>query len=183
MADPGIPPAVKLFVGMLSAHADLLEVARAMLEDEHGPVDAASDLIDFDFTRYYEPEMGSGLKRQFLSFAQLVAPDRLARIKLRTNEIEREIALRHRTAARPVNLDPGYLTLSKVILATTKDHAHRIYLADGIYAEVTLSWRDRAWRPWPWTYPDYVTDAYVGFFSRVREGYAAQLKGTQAAGP
>ena len=182
MAEPRRAPAVKLFVGMLSACADLLDVARVMLEDEHGPVDAAGDLIDFDFTRYYEPEMGSGLKRQFLSFRRLVAPDRLARIKLRTNEMEKEIARRHPVPVRPVNLDPGYLTLSKVILATTKDHAHRIYLADGIYAEVTLSWRDRAWRPWPWTYPDYATDAYVGFFSRVREEYAAQLKSPRAAG-
>jgi len=182
MAEPRRSPAVKLFVGMLSAHADLLEMARVMLEDEHGPVDAVSDLIDFDFTRYYEPEMGSGLKRQFLSFGRLVAADCLARIKLRTNEMEKEIARRHPVPARPVNLDPGYLTLSKVVLATTKDHAHRIYLADGIYAEVTLSWRDRAWRPWPWTYPDYATGAYAGFFSRVREEYAVQLKSPRAAG-
>ena len=70
---------------------------------------------------------------------------------------------------RPLNLDPGYITPAKLVLASTKDHAHRIYLRDGIYAEVTLSFRGRKWQPLEWTYPDYRRDDYQRFFTECRE--------------
>jgi hypothetical protein len=119
--------------------------------------------------------MGPNLLREFLSFRDLIPPDRIAAIKRETNGIEQELASALKAPApRPVNLDPGYLSASKVVLATTKDYAHRLYLADGIYAEVTLNYCDGRWQPRPWTYPDYRTDAYAGFFAQMRKLYLEQ---------
>jgi hypothetical protein len=135
-----------------------------------GPTAAISDAFSFTETDYYAAEMGGGLKKQFWAFESLIDPGRLAAIKRRTNEWEAEYAaLKQHPEPRPLNLDPGYLTLAKLVLATTKDHAHRIYLADGIYAEVTLSFRGGQWQPFDWTYPDYRRPDYQAFFIRCRQ--------------
>jgi hypothetical protein len=70
---------------------------------------------------------------------------------------------------RPLNLDPGYLTLGKLLLASTKDFAHRIYLGRGIYAEVTLQYKHGAWRHHEYTFADYRRADYQRFFSQCRE--------------
>ncbi len=147
--------------------------ARAALVKVYGPVDHISPLWPFDFTSYYAEESGEGLLRQFLSFAELIDPGKLAEIKLRTNQLEQEHASGGR---RQINLDPGYVDLSKLVLATTKNHQHRIYLGRGIYAEVTLRYTRKSFRPWEWTYPDYRTNHYVEFFNQVRETYLEQLR-------
>jgi hypothetical protein len=129
-----------------------------------------SEAFDFVETDYYDAEMGAGLKKQFWVFGNTIDPGRLAAIKRQTNFWEAEYAgLKTHTEPRPLNLDPGYLTLAKLVLASTKDHAHRIYLAEGIYAEVTLSFRRGAWQPFDWTYPDYRRADFQQFFSRCRE--------------
>jgi len=179
-AKPARP--AKLIVGMLSNDVDLLHRARQLLSRLFGPVDLESDLWPFDVTDYYEPEMGPGLQRQFLSFEALIQPGRLAHIKHTTNDLEARIC---RECAVPpefrrVNLDPGYVTLGKLVLATTKDRAHRVYLAEGIYAEVTLRFEKGQWRAWPWTYPDYAADTYHAFLTRVRQRLAEQLSGSRA---
>ena len=139
-------------------------------EAEFGPAAAVSDAFDFTETNYYDAEMGVGLKKQFWVFASAIDPGRLAAIKRQTNFWEGEYAgLRTHTEPRPLNLDPGYLTLAKLVLASTKDHAHRIYLAEGIYAEVTLSFRRGAWQSFDWTYPDYRRADFQQFFTRSRE--------------
>jgi hypothetical protein len=113
--------------------------------------------------------MGTDLKKQFFAFERLVDAGELADIKIRTNEWEVEHAAAARyPETRPLNLDPGYITPAKLVLASTKDHAHRIYLRDGIYAELTLSYRKRAWQPMEWTYPDYRRDDYHRFFTECR---------------
>jgi hypothetical protein len=114
--------------------------------------------------------MGVGLKKQFFAFERLIDPAALADIKGQTNEWEAAYAaLGKHAEPRPLNLDPGYITAAKLVLASTKDHAHRIYLHDGIYAEVTLVFRHRQWQPLEWTYPDYRRDDYHRFFSACRE--------------
>ena len=182
MARPRVARPVKLIVGLLSGDPDLLRRARQLLVREHGEVDLESELWPFDQTDYYEAEMGRDLRRQFLCFEGLVPPRSIAETKLQTNELETRIAedclLPDRP--RPVNIDPGYLDLAKLVLATTKDHGHRIYLDLGIYAEVTLHYRDGAWQPWPWTYPDYRQPGYHAFFDRVRERYRIQRNETDA---
>ena len=102
--------------------------------------------------RYYEPTMGPGLRKQLWAFERHIDPAALPDIKHHTNDLELALAAESpRPEPRPINLDPGYLTLAKLVLATTKDQAHRLYLRDGIFAEVTLHFRDWGFQPWPWT--------------------------------
>lgn len=167
------PLPVKLLVPMLSASAALLDEACATLGQRLGPVDLRSACIPFVHTDYYAREMGSGLLRSLVSFERLVDAGELAGIKLMTNELERGWSVDGR---RRVNLDPGYLSPGKLVLATTKDQAHRVYLSGGIYAEVTLAWRDGDFRPWPWTYPDYASAEYLVVLREMRGRYMSQLR-------
>jgi len=167
---------VKLFVGMLTGFPDLIDETKDILISNFGSIDLESDRFKFDFTDYYEKEMGPGLVRKFFSFTPLISPEDLAGIKLKTNEIEEDFARRNEAkVARPANLDPGYLTWAKVVLATAKDYSHRIYLKEGIYAEATLRYFQGAYQPWSWTYPDYKTPEYLRFFHRLRKIYLAQI--------
>jgi hypothetical protein len=164
---------VKLIVGMFTAQERLLAASRAELVDTYGPVDHVSPVWPFEFTTYYAEEFGQGLLRQFLSFQSLLDPARLPEVKLRTNALEQRSTVDGR---RQINLDPGYIDLSKLVLATTKNHQHRLYLGQGIYGEVTLRFTRKSFRPWEWTYPDYRTDEYIQFFNEVRQTYLAQLR-------
>ena len=170
------PRPVKLFVGMLAGASHLFEVAEKDLTHKFGTVDISSDIIPFDFTDYYQDEMGPGLQRKFIAFADLVNPKELAPAKLFTNELETDISERLGSERRLVNLDPGYISLAKLVLASTKDYSHRIYLGDGIFAEVTLHYANRQFNSWPWTYPDFKARSYHDFFERVRSQYIETLK-------
>lgn len=121
--------------------------------------------------------MGAGLRKQLLAFRDLLAPDRLPEVKLRTNILEQELAgAGTYPDVRPVNLDPGLLTLGKFMLATTKDQAHRVYLRDGIYAEVTLRYHQGTFEPWPWTYADYRQACVHEFLQQARAYYRERLQ-------
>jgi hypothetical protein len=170
-ADP-----VLLVIAAFSRHGDALSWARDQLEARHGPVALASQAYEFNQTCYYEATMGTGLRKQFLVFRDLVPPDALAGVKLETNALEKELAAAGVHAEpRPLNLDPGVLTLGKLMLATTKDQAHRIYLRDGIFAEVTLRFHAGAFEPWPWTYADYRQDVVLGFLNEARDYFRRRL--------
>lgn len=171
------PQPVKLFVGLLSALPETFPRAASRLAGLYGKIDLESEVFDFDLTDYYEPEMGSGIKRKFVSFEALIGPEQIAPIKVATNELESELAEEVEAAVpRPLNLDPGYLEASKLILATAKNYSHRIYLREGIYAEVTLQFQRGRFTPLSWTYPDYKTEGYLTFFAEVRAKYMAQLR-------
>lgn len=158
-----------LICAALAGSAEWFEAAGERLEKEFGPIDIESETWPFEFTSYYEAEMGPGLLRRIYSFKDLIDPGTIVAIKHATNRIEKELSAQLQQAPpRPVNLDPGYVSAGKLVLATTKDHAHRLYLGEGIYAECTLRWHKGAFEPWPWTYPDYRTEHYREFFSRVR---------------
>ena len=141
-------PRVKLIAGLLSGDPDLMRRAEQLMIRVFGPVDLRSELWPFDNTNYYEDEFGPDLQRQFISFETLAGAEQLAEIKRHTNDLESRLAedVIDDRPGRCVNMDPGYIALSKLALATTKDHNHRIYLGRGIYAEVTLSFRDGAWQ-------------------------------------
>ncbi len=164
-------PKGKLIVGLLAGDADMLREACRRLKREFGEIDLHSECWSFEATEYYRQELGDDILRQFVSFKSLVTPDRLAEIKRTTNDIEQRFCddLVVPSDARLVNIDPGVITLAKLMLATTKDHAHRIYLGQGIHAEVTLRYVDGTWTPWPWTYPDYAAPTYHAFFDQVRD--------------
>jgi hypothetical protein len=170
------PKPVKLIVGMFTQEPRLFDVAQERLSERFGPVDYESQLLPFDHTRYYAVEFGENLQRKFVSFARLIDPGELAAIKRWTNELEMELAVEGR---RRINLDPGYLSLGKLVLATTKDWQHRIYLGGGIYAEVTLRYRRGRFQPWEWTYPDYRSAAYIAIFNHIRHLYTRQRKNVE----
>jgi hypothetical protein len=168
---------VKLFIGMLAGDASIFDLAAGKCAREFGEVESRGEILPFDHTDYYLEEMGPGLLRQFVTFQDLIDPARLPEIKVKTNELERQVAEETKSAvARPVNLDPGYVSSSGVFLATAKNYSHRIYLGLGIYCEVTLHFHQGSFQPWPWTYADYRTPAYVQFFNEVRARYMQQLK-------
>jgi len=173
MATPKPPDPVTLLVGMLSARPELFDAAQAELVERYGHVDLASPVIEFNFTDYYDREMGAGLKRKFLSFAQKIDPGRLAEIKIETNGIEEHFAREQTFAPRPINIDPGYICGSKLVLASAKDRSQRLYLGRGIYAEITLEFRNRTFRPVETTYRDYASPEYIAFFTEVRARHLA----------
>ena len=167
---------VKLFAGVLISDIHLLPRAEQLLSDLYGPIDHRSGVIPFNFTNYYAKEMGVSVERVFFSFERLIEADQLPEIKRKTNALEEELARPKTTVTRPVNLDPGYLEHAKVILASTKNFYHRIYLGGGIFGEVTMHFRNNAYQFFPWTYPDYQSGAYQEFFLQVRKIYRTQLK-------
>jgi hypothetical protein len=180
-AERRIPAPVLLVVAAFSRHDSAVAWGRGQLEKTFGSVGLASAPLPFNQTRYYEPSMGPDLRKQFLAFARLVDAADLAQIKLHTNELERALtATGSWVEQRPLNLDPGILNLGKFMLATTKDQAHRIYLRDGIFAEVTLRFEHGAFEPWPWTYADYREPALHQFLLDARNFYKRQLHESQA---
>jgi hypothetical protein len=167
----------KLVVGGLSKFPEAWAAARRRLLALHGPVDLEAGPWPFAFTGYYREEMGEPLQRWFVAFERLVGQDELAAIKHGTNLIEEQTASPEWPVRRAVNLDPGLLTLGKLMLATTKDQAHRVPIGGDMFAEVTLHYAGRRYVPNDWTYADYRQEAYLDFFAKVREKLHAQLRG------
>ena len=178
MGTPQPPPAVKLIIGLLAASDALLAEARHVLPHRFGPIDATSAPTAWNLSTYYRDEMGGAIRRQFVSCERLVAPGKLAGFKQMANEIEDTW---RPAGGRQVNIDPGYLTATKLVLASTKDAAHRVYLSGGIYAEATLHFANGSFGPYPYTYADYAAADAITFFNRVRATYLAQLRVQSAA--
>ncbi|MDI6844616.1 MAG: DUF4416 family protein [Candidatus Saccharicenans sp.] len=167
---------VKLICGIIFSESEIKEMAVARLAEKFGKPDLKSQDFPFTFTDYYRPQMGERLFRAFLSFPGLISPEEIAKIKVWTNNLEDEFKNLYRTPPRPVNLDPGYLTSSALIMATAKDFAHRIPLAMGIYAHLELLFTRKGVKTLEWTYPDFRQPAYHEFFLQVREVYLKQLR-------
>ena len=161
---------VKLIVGFIYKDEAVFAGAKNKLRRKFGSIDFQSPAIDFNYTDYYEPEMGKGLKRKFISFRRLIRPEGLYRVKLYTNRLESRFLS---GKSRLVNIDPGYVDMAKLVLASTKDYAHRVYLRKGILAEITLSYRNDSFSPNDWTYPDYRAAEYIAIFNQIRKLYAA----------
>ena len=161
---------VLLILAAFSRYSEALDWAKRKAEGEWGPVALESQPFDHRETDYYEATMGRDLKKNFLAFETLTDPAGLVTWKEVSSSWESEYQrFKRHPEARPLNLDPGYLTEAKLVLATTKDRDHRIYLDRGIYAENTLFFHHGAWQPRPWTYPDYRRADYHQFFDRCRE--------------
>jgi len=169
---------VKLFIGVLVSSSKFIPEVEQRLTALYGAIDHRSDLIPFDFTDYYEPEMGDLIDRVLFSFERLIEADQLPEIKRQTNGLEEELASTLKTprAKRPVNLDPGYVEQAKVVLASTKNFYHRIYLGVGVFGEVTMHFKNNTYQFFPWTYPDYQSKDYQEFFLRTRQILRSQLR-------
>jgi hypothetical protein len=177
MGIPTLPKPVKLFVALLSNDPALFRISLDHLQSHYGPIDLESETFAWNMTDYYRKEMGENLQRKFVTFERLIAPDALANIKLTTNDLEISLSGGESpTSPRCVNLDPGYVDATKLVLASAKNQAHRIYLAHGIYAEVTLLYYHGEFHPFIYTYPDYQWPETYAFLRCAQQHYRQQLR-------
>ena len=177
MGKPKEPNPAKLFMSLIVSENDILSQGMEDLHLNFGEIDSISEKFPFNLTDYYTKEMGSLLFRHFIPFERLISIPLLPDIKQTTNRLEEKYA--SPDGNRRVNIDPGYLCLEHVVLATTKGYTHRPYLRDGIYADLTLIYREKSFRPLEWTYPDYRQDEIIGLFNQFRKKYAEDLKGRE----
>jgi len=173
MSSPREPDRVKLISSLFSPEKGLIDTVIKQLEDICGPVDWISPELLFDRTKYYAKEMGWPLYRRFISFKALAHPDQLVPLKLETNAIEKRYTL---DGNRKINIDPGYMSPERLILATGKNFTHRVYLSQGIYADLTLIFQKGCFKTLEWTYPDYADPETIGFLSELRVRYMNELK-------
>ncbi|MGB2600747.1 MAG: DUF4416 family protein [Candidatus Omnitrophota bacterium] len=164
---------VKLVASIIFKEDASLAGAEKKLIQKYGPLTSLERILPFDFTDYYEEEFGKPLKRKLLCFEKPVDMEKIADIKLTTNRIEDSF---REDDKRTVNIDPGYITEAKLVLLTTKDYNHRVYLGRRIFAESTLYFQEGTFKPWPWTYPDYGSQPLISYFNEVRALYAEGLK-------
>ena len=173
------PKPVKLIVAVMAADHKCLSTALDVIVVEFGTTDLVSDVWPFDQTDYYKEQTGPHILKQLVSIEKLIDLGELAQIKHKTNKIEQSQAeLLHSSGVvwpRPINLDPGIIEPSKLVLASTKNYSHRIYIGEQMYAEVTLTFHKGKWQPFPYTYPDYKQPAYHEFFSKVRNRLIKQM--------
>ncbi len=163
------PVPCRLIVGAIYSNPQILTMAVREMEKKLGRVEMESEEFDFNHTEYYHEEMGDNLKRKFFALEKPVDRDQLVEIKHFTNKIEARYGEKVGDFVfRRVNLDPGLLTLANLVLASTKDFAHRIYLSEGIYAEITLIYEKKEFWALPWTYPDYTLTGALEFFQKIR---------------
>lgn len=169
------PQPAKMVIGVFLSEKRLFGEIVGHLTERFGKLDIVSAWMPFDFTSYYEQEMGAPLFRRMMAFDGFMEQNRLADVKLETNAIENRYC---RQAKRRINLDPGYLLSQRLVLATGKNFAHRIYIGKRIYADLTLVYQRNAFRSLPWTYPDYKDEGMQKFLLRVRAKYRRDLKET-----
>ncbi len=166
-------PPVKIIVALTRKSGTAIDEIFRILEEKFSGIERISARFDFSrFTDYYTREMGPQLEKDFIVFSALEIPDALPQFKLWTNEVEDKY---RRADRRTINLDPGYVCDAKVVLATTKNYTHRLYLGSGIFGDVHLVYRNHTFNAQPWTYPDYKQPEIIKFFNLVRENYMHQL--------
>jgi hypothetical protein len=172
MSKPQEPKPAKLVIGLFMQDRALFEPLAVELASEFGCLDMVSPWMPFNYTTYYQQEMGTPLFRRLLAFKPLIEQLQLAAVKLTTNRLEDQYT---RSGRRRVNIDPGYLLYERFVLASGKNFSHRIYIGHRIYADLTLIYRGGAFEKLPWTYPDYADRPILSFLEQVRDKYAADL--------
>ncbi len=171
------PEPVKLVINFFYSEEEQLERALLRLSEEYGPIGNRMPPIPFDHTTYYDREMNGPLKKSMVCFTELVPRDSLADQKLFADQLEKELAEAAGTPGlRPVNIDPGHMSPEKLVLASGKNFAHRIYLGKGIFADLTLTYRQNRFEALPWTYSDYIVGAVLDFLGETREQLMHQLR-------
>ncbi len=164
----------KLIAALTSSDLSLMNDIEQQLSEKFGECDLISELFSFsDFTDYYAPEMGENLQKKFLCFSEMILLEDLPDIKHVTNDVEQQYAVNDK---RRINIDPGYVIHSQMVLTTTKGFSHRIYLGKGMYAELTYLCKGKEFYPLEWTYPDYRERLAIEFFGEVRKKYLQQIR-------
>jgi hypothetical protein len=164
---------VLAIVGVLGAHAAAVAEAAERFAEPWGGLDLSSEAEAFDGTRYYEEEMGAGLERRFFSCCRLVPATALVALKHRAWEVEQQNLVHNR---RCVNLDPGFVDLHKVVLASFKDGPQKLYLGEGVWADMVLCFESGAFTALRWTFPDLRAGAHRDFFMAARRRYKELLR-------
>lgn len=167
------PEDVKLICSVFSPEETMIRECIERLEEIFGPADWVGPPMFFDRTKYYEREMGWPLHRRFVSFTRLIRPEQIVEAKLAADGLEQEYS---REGKRRVNIDPGYVSLERLVLATGKNYTHRVYLSKGVYADLTLLFQRGTFRSLEWTFPDYASSEMIGIFNEIRTGYKDQLR-------
>jgi hypothetical protein len=167
------PELVTPIASVFTSDEKLFEPVKETLSKRLGSCIYESSVLPFNHTDYYTAEMGSDLKRSIFAFNELIVPSKLPALKLWSNSLEQDWAV---GSKRQVNIDVGYISLGKLVLASTKDHSHRLYLGEGIYGEVTLRFVGGQFQPWPWTYPDYASLQYRKIFAEIRRLHREKLR-------
>lgn len=173
MSIPEVPTPSRLIIGVLYSDKQWADHALPRLTEALGPIEDDVGPLPFDFTDYYQDELGPGIQRRLWVFERLIDRGELASVKRLTNRIEYAYTEQGR---RKINLDPGLLSLENFVLATGKNRAHRIYLRDGIFADLTLIFRGGSYRPLEWTYPDYATSEMRRILGELREKYKCRIQ-------
>ena len=168
MSELQAPKPAKLVIGLFTGDIRIIEKLIPEFISVYGHIDLVSPWMAFNYTRYYEMEMGTPLYRRLCSFQSLVAQQDLAGIKMNTLRIEQSFS---QTGQRRVNIDPGYMLRERFVLASGKNFNHRICIGDGIYADLTLIYHKGNFQRLPWTYPDYADDDMLAFLEQVRNKY------------
>ena len=173
MSIPQEPKPAKLFVSVISSSVERINATLSELAAHYGILDFVSPLLPFNYTDYYCAEMGKVLFRRFASFDRLIQQENLTLIKVQTNALEDK---QTEEGNRLVNIDPGYLLAERLVLASGKNYGHRIYLSKGIYADLTLIYRDKDYQPLAWTYPDYAEPRVRAWLGALRQKYLLQVR-------
>lgn len=174
MSKPKDPEAARLILSVIYPEGAEIPAAWKAIEKAWGPLDFLSTVRSFDYTSYYEKEMGRPLYRRWAAFRTLVAQDRLVEVKWQALAMERQWS---REGKRSLNLDPGLITAERLVLATGKNYSHRLYLGQGIFGDLTLVFRKGTFQPLPWTFPDYKEEDSIWMFNKIRERYLKELQG------
>ena len=164
----------KLVIAIMTGQAHLVPDVVSSITEHFGMIQKESHWYSFSYTQYYEEEMGKNLKKYLVALSGLRQEDELADIKITTNALERKWM--ENETNRTVNLDPGLIFLDKFVLASTKRAPHRLYASQNIYAELTLIYQDKKYRPLPWTYPDFCRESILEYLSEVRNMLKKELK-------
>jgi hypothetical protein len=174
MSIPREPLPAKLLIGLLYRDLTLQRQVIDLLLGRFGPADFVSTPEPFHHTTYYDREMGSGILRRKVSFLALVPVGSLPEIKLYTNDLETQFST---AGQRQVNIDPGLLSEERFILATGKNFTHRIYLREGIYADLTLIYQQEGFKALPWTFPDHQDPKLLHYLNMLRQKLVFQRTG------
>lgn len=159
------PPAAGLLISVIYRDEEVLEKALGEISRRIGRIGYASGPFPFDRTEYYAGEMGGPLYRRFFLAADPAAREELVRAKVAAESIEDSF---RDGGNRTVNIDPGLLTDENFVLATGKNYSHRIYLGDGVFADLSLVFEKGEYRALPWTYPDFASTEIRSFLTMLR---------------
>lgn len=173
MSELQAPQPAKLVIGLFTGDIQIFKRLVPKFISMYGQIDLVSSWMAFDYTRYYETEMGTPLHRRLCSFQRLIAQQDLAGIKMKTHQIEQSYS---QSGRRRVNIDPGYMLRERFVLASGKNFSHRICIGDGVYADLTLIYHKSDFQRLPWTYPDYAVGDMLEFLEQVRNKYIWDIK-------